>query len=260
MLTLLLALMIGNFAFGGEGSPINSAIRLVTSPVERLFSQGLDGLQNLYAYLHDFDRIKAENSELRKTIANMEDEIRTARGANEENEKLRSLLELMKKDPSFVPITTVQVIGRSSSSWTSTITISGGSVDGIEVGDSVITEQNFLVGQVVSVGATTAEVRTIIDIDSSIGALIDRSGVSGVAFGDFELMNRGVLRLGLLLTDDSLLNGDTILTSGSGEIFPQGLVIGKISAYRIDDSGMNWYGEITPSAELDSLTLVIVVR
>jgi rod shape-determining protein MreC len=167
----------------------------------------------------------------------------------------------MKEEPAFVPIASVNVIARSSSSWTSTITIGGGSVEGIEVGDSVITVQNFLVGQVVSVGATTAEVRTIIDIDSSIGALIDRSSVSGVASGDFELMNRGVMRLSFLsVSGADLLNGDTILTSGKGEVFPHGLVIGKISAYRIDDSGMNWYGEITPSADLDSLTTVVVVR
>jgi len=259
-LILLIVLVISTLLFGGEGSPVNSVIRFATSPIERLFSRGLDQLQNLYAYLHEFDRIKAENAELRKTIADMETDIRNARGANEENEKLRSLLELMKKEPAYVPITIVQVIGRSSSSWTSTITIGGGSIDGIQVGDSVITDQGFLVGQVTSVGATTAEVRTIIDIDSSIGALIDRSGISGMASGDFELMNRGVLKLDLLPSGSDLLNGDTILTSGTGEIFPQGLVIGKISAYRIDDSGMNWYGEITPSADLDALTLVEVVR
>ncbi|MDR0819491.1 MAG: rod shape-determining protein MreC [Oscillospiraceae bacterium] len=260
LLTLILALLVASLIWGGSGSVLNDALRTMFSPVERLLSNGAERLKDVYAYLYEFDNITAENARLKTQLAKMDEEIREARGANEENERLKRLLELMTTEQDWEPKAIEPLISWTASSWSSSFVIAGGTSAGIQIGDSVITEEGFLVGQVIEVGTMTAKVRTIIDIDSSVGALVDRNGISGVASGDFELMERGLLKLGMLPTAPDLLNGDTIMTSGSGEVFPQGLVIGTISAYKADNSGMNWYGEIKPSADFDSLTEVFIVR
>jgi rod shape-determining protein MreC len=261
MVTLILALIIASLIWGSTGSVLNDAMHSLLAPVDEVVGRWTGELKGLYAYMHDFDKLKAENERLKSAVASMEGDIRAARNALVENEKLLQLLELTASSDGYLPITVEPVISWNPSAWTSAFTIGGGENAGIRVGDTVITADGFLVGQVIEVGGSTSTVRTLVDVDSSVGAIVDRSGLTGIAAGEFQLMERGVLKLGFLQAGSNPpLNGDTIMTSGAGEVFPQGLVIGKISAYKIDNSGMDWYGEITPSAELETLTSVVVVR
>ncbi|MDR0857663.1 MAG: rod shape-determining protein MreC [Oscillospiraceae bacterium] len=260
VLTVILAIALASVLWGGGTSFLASGVRVVTGPIERAFFGAADWAGSAVASFEEFQTLKAENAELQLKLAQMEAEIRLAKTSNEENARLRTLLGLVENGATFENVTTASVISFDASNWSSSLAIGAGSVNDVEVGDCVITAEGFLVGQIISVSATTSQVRTVIDLDSSIGALVDRNGVSGIASGDYELMRKGVLRLGYLPVGADLLNGDTVLSSGKGEAFPAGLVIGKISAYRIDDSGMNWYGEVTPSADLNAVTQIFVVR
>ena len=56
-----------------------------------------------------------------------------------------------------------------ASNWSSTLTLSKGSDSGIAVGDCVMNESGALVGQVIETGSTWATVRTVIDVDMSVG-------------------------------------------------------------------------------------------
>ncbi|MDR0936143.1 MAG: rod shape-determining protein MreC [Oscillospiraceae bacterium] len=259
-LTVILAIVLASVLWGGGTSFLASGVRVVTGPIERALFGAAGWTESVIGSFKEFQTLKAENAQLQLQLAEMEAEIRLAKTSNDENARLRTLLGLVENGTDFETVTTASVISYSPTNWSSSLVIGAGSVNDVEVGDCIITAEGFLVGQVTEVGATNAQVRTVIDLDSSIGALVDRNGVSGIASGDFELMRRGVLRLGYLPVGSDLLNGDTVLSSGKGEAFPAGLVIGKISAYRIDDSGMNWYGEVTPSADLNAVTQIFVVR
>ena len=147
----------------------------------------------------------------------------------------------------------------NASSWSSSFVINRGSKSGIELHDCVITEHGYLVGEVVEVSSHSAVVRTVIDSDTSVGALVDRNGLSAVAEGDFQLMGEGKLKLDYLPNGSELLTGDVVMTSGKGEVYPADLVIGKITGIESDGSGYSAYGIITPLAELDALTEVFVI-
>ena len=145
-----------------------------------------------------------------------------------------------------------------SSNWNSTFTISKGSNSGIEANMCVITETGYVVGIVTETGLNWSTVTSITDVDTEIGAVVFNSGDIGVAEGDFQLMEEGLLRLSYLPTDAELLNGDDILTSG-GELYPQGLVLGTIKDVLTEDSGINKYAVIEPAAKVEDLTQVFVV-
>jgi len=261
LLTLFITMLIISFIWDVESLSPGNPLRSVFSPFSRLITLGVEQCKNAYAYINDFDNIKAENEELKAQISDMEEEIRAARNANSENIALREALGLMQTQPEWELVAQAPLVAWSSSSWTSAFTIGGGSVAGISRGDTVITTSNYLVGQVIEVGTTTALVRTLIDVDFNVGAYDDRNGISGVASGEYDLMWRGVLKLGMLpARAEAPLDGLVILPSGAGEVFPRGLVIGHIVAYKIDKSGMDWYGEIAPAAELDSISNVLVIR
>jgi rod shape-determining protein MreC len=188
----------------------------------------------------------------------MEKTVRLAKISNDENDRLRTLLNLQYQRPDMV-FEDANVISWNPSNWSSTFVINKGSSSGIALYDSVITETQALVGQIIEVGATTSVVRTIVDAETSVGALIDRTGISGVANGEFTLMNEGVLKLAFLPAGSDLINGDTVLSSGKGEVFPQDLIIGTIISTQKEESGLSWYGIIQPAAELHALTQVFVI-
>jgi rod shape-determining protein MreC len=205
---VLIVILLSTVLSGGKTNIFSNIIRTITAPFEIGLSKVADYLEGVYDYLYDFDRLKAENEALKEKIAEMEKTVRLAKKSNDENDRLRTLLNLQYQRPDMV-FEDANVISWNPSNWSSTFVINKGSSSGIALYDSVITETQALVGQIIEVGATTSVVRTIVDAETSVGALIDRTGISGVANGEFPLMNEGVLKLAFLPAGSDLINGDT---------------------------------------------------
>ena len=99
----------------------------------------------------------------------------------------------------------------------------------------------------------------LIDTDTELGARIFRTGEVAVAEGDFALMGQGKLKLSYLTSDDEVLIGDQIVTSGLGGYYPSGLVIGSVESVRTDDDGLARYAVLAPMMDFDALTEVFVI-
>ena len=254
-----IAVIIGvtGVILAGRAGVFTNIINTVTTPVKTLVTGVAVKVEELYDYMYGFDELKAENELLKKQIAEMESEVRDATALTEENTRLRTLLGL-KEDHDDYEMEIASVVSYDSSNWNSTFTISKGSNSGIEANMCVITEAGYVVGIVTETGLNWSTVTAITDVDTEIGAVAFRSGDIGVAEGDFQLMEEGLLRLSYLPTDAELLNGDDVLTSG-GELYPQGLVLGTIKDVLPEASGVNKYAVIEPAAKVENLTQVFVV-
>jgi rod shape-determining protein MreC len=258
-LAVAIILGIATHTLGGSSDFISNAVNTVMRPVGSGVAVIAEFLEGIYGYMFEYDRLKTENEDLKAKIADMEQQIRDSAAANEENKRLRKLLELREKRSDF-ELESATINSWGSSNWSSTFTISKGSNFGIELFDCVVTEHGYLVGQVIKVGPTTATVRTIVDTNLNVGALIERTGISAVASGDFEKMREGKLKLTFIPDGAEILNGDTILTSGRGESIPKGLVIGRVTDAGLDPSALTQYAVITPSAALNELSQVFVIK
>ena len=78
--------------------------------------------------------------------------------------------------------------------------------------------------------------------------------------GDFSLMQGGKLRLAYLPDEAQLVAGDEVLTSGRGDVYPSGLVVGQVEGVFNDASGMNRYAVVVPEVNLDTLVEVFVIK
>ena len=244
--------------FTGKPNFFTRTFQSVASPVEKLFSAGAVRLQDFHAYAHDFDALKAENEALKARIAEMEAEVRLSQGANAENERLRTLLELKRSHTDYV-LLDASIISWGSSNWSSTFDLDKGSFSGVETGDCVITETGNLVGVVTETGLYSCCVRTLIDPQAAMGATVHSTGLSAVAEGDFSLMESGALKLTYVFDNAVLEVGDTVLTSGAGGVYPAGLVIGKITGVAAEEGGYGQFGVVTPAAELTGLSQVFLI-
>lgn len=261
IIALLLSILIGvGSAFlGGNADPLSNVANTVTAPIRSAIATVSGWAEGVYTYVFHYGELQDELDSLRKQVAELEDAVRQGQEASRENEQLRSLLDLQEKRRDFV-FESAKVTARSTSNWESILSLSKGSSAGIEVGDCVITETGVLVGVVSQVGYNWSSVSTVINTDTEMGGIVSRTYSAGVLEGDFALMSQGKLKLNYLPEGAQLVSGDEVVTSGKGDIFPSGLVVGQVEGVFTDPSGQSRYAVVTPLAKLDSLIEVFVIK
>ena len=245
--------------FASTSSPLSNMAGVLSSPFRSAYSSLANWIDEQQAYFADNQALLAENQALRNQIAEMERDFRLSKDDSEENARLRELLDLREKRRDF-QFESAMVTQRSTSNWISSLTLDRGTLHGAAVGNCVVTEEGFLVGIVTEVGLNWCTVLTVLDTDTSLGALVFRTGDVAIAQGRFDLMTEGRLTLSYLPADCQLLAGDLVVTSGLGGYYPSDLVIGTVESVQLDDSGSSRFAVVMPSARLEQLKQVFIIK
>jgi rod shape-determining protein MreC len=146
------------------------------------------------------------------------------------------------------------VIGRDPSPFLGYILIDLGSDTGLRRDMPVVTQQG-LVGTIVELNCCAAKVRLITDPDSAVNARLQTTRDEGVAVGRFG----GALELEYLSQQAEVAPGDLVLTSGLGGTFPEGLVIGTVSAVQRQDYEVLQKASLTPAVDFNRLEIVLII-
>ena len=256
---VVLVVLISSFFLKGVANPVSNLLGYIYRPFQSVVAGAGQKIADAYGYLHAFDELKMENAQLRITIAQMEEKIRISESANEENQRLRELLDFAQRRRDL-ETESAMIVAWTSTNWASLFTINRGSQFGFEPYDCVIDQQGNFVGFLSEVGPNWATVTTLIDTDMEAGATVFRTDEIGVAEGNFDLMRRGLLQLSYLPKDIDLQNGDVILTSGIGEVFPRDLVLGVVERVTLAETGISAVAQVKPATDLTSLTQVFIVK
>lgn len=239
-------------------APLPNLAGIVASPFRSASAAVSETFRRWTGYFTEVDGLREENARLKKQIADMEETVRQAQADRDENVRLREVAKLREQRRDLY-LESARVLVQDSSNWYSQLTINKGASQDISVGDCVVTEEGYLLGVVTETGSNWSTIRTILDSETSIGALVFRSGGSAMAQGDFALMSQGRLSLTYLGTEPDVVAGDLIVTSGLGGYYPSQLVIGYVEEVRTSENGMSQYAVLRPEMELDGLVQVYVV-
>ncbi len=242
----------------GVAAPMNDVVSTVMTPLKNATTILVRRAEKIYNYVFQYELLEAENELLREQIAEQNQDIRDAQTNKEEAEYLRELLNIASKHTDYT-FEIANVVSWSSSSYNSVMTISKGSSAGLEAGMCAITADGQLLGLISEVGASWATITTILDTTSEIGAYIFGSGYSCIAQGDFDLLSDGQLMASYISSTASVRNGDQLLTSGEGDIYPAGLVIGTVSDVGNDEINVAKYAIITPTVDISSVEQVFII-
>ena len=258
---ILLALVttVVSMLLGGKANPVANLVNFITTPVRNGISAVTNWAEERYSDAFELEQMKTELADLKKENAELQAKIREAEAAIQENERLYNLLELTPKGKEFTK-EAAMVTARSTSNWESTLTLSKGSAQGIEVDDCVVDEYWNLVGIVAEVGENWCTVRTLIDANTEMGGQLVRTGGAAILEGDLAIMGEGKLKLTYLPENSQLMSGDLVITSGRGGVYPSGLVAGHVEEVRTDASGMTDYAVIVPETDLGNLQQVFVIK
>ncbi len=259
LLAVLIAVLLSIMAFVSTSSALLSNLAgIIASPFRAVGSAVVGTVTGWGDYLTEFDRLKAENEALRKELAETKASIRQAEQDREENRILREQLELKAQRRDLTTVA-ARIVEQDSSNWSSMLTVNRGTAYEVAVGDYVVDANGYLVGEVVEAGLNWSTVRTVLDSETSLGAMVYRSGASAVAQGDFARMQEGRLTLGYLGTDPDVMEGDLVLTFGLGGYHPSGLVIGYVEETGTGDNGLAQYAVVRPEAALEDLSEAFII-
>lgn len=236
---------------------IDNIVNVTVKPVSTFFSNIATSVDGFFDYFASKKELVQQVSELTYKNNLLEQKNAALSSLETENDRLRALLELDEKYPSF-QTTAASVIAKDGGNYGRFITIDKGEESGISVNQPVLS-QNGLVGLIFETGYGWAKVQTILDPSTSVGCRITRTGDVSVAEGDNALVNEGLLKMLYVSKQFTILEGDIVETSGLGEIYPRGISIGKIKEIKVSDHSNSQYATIIPMVDFSNLQEVLVI-
>jgi rod shape-determining protein MreC len=271
-LAVLVALSIGLLtAYFGEAPSgllhsFQRGAQEVLQPIETGISRATKPFRDLVGWVGDSLGAKSESDRLKKENADLRQQVAHAQSAEDENKKMRALLELPKQAgyPDSVDPLTARVTARSPNVWSESVQIDVGSSDGVRVNQPVVTNGG-LAGRVASVSGHTSTVTLLVDASSNVAAQVLPDGKFGVVKP--KVGNPNDMRLEYLDKNTNVKPGNMVITSGTlpnseglQSLFPKGIPIGRVT--RVDRQELDLYERvhIAPFADFKRMEFVRVLR
>ncbi len=255
VLSIVSVLLLTFYIREGDTGPIHAVragVVTITSPVRSLGSviaSPFNGLGNIFANLtasqETLDELREQNKELTAQVAELSE-------AQETATRLEGLLEL--KSTYNLQSTAARIVGSSTDAWSRTVTIDKGSLDGLAI-NMPVTDSSGVIGQIIEVAPTSAVVRLITDEASGVSAMVQSTRAQGILQGQPD----GTLRLEYVSVDADVKEGDIIVTSGIGGIYPKGLPLGTVASVEREPNALYYTVVVNVTSTTENNEEVLVI-
>lgn len=237
-----------SFVEGGIGSIIN--------PIQGVLYNITDSVKDYGSFLFSFNKVKKENEELHKKNDALEQKALEYDELKNENVRLREDLAYKEQNAEYNYII-ADIIGRKPEGFfLDQFIINRGSKDGIQK-KMVVTTSKGIIGQVTEVHSNWAEVQSLANENIAIGAVT--TNYEGIVKGYRDSNNNLLAKLYNLPLESEIKEGDIVMTSGSGGVYPKGIRIGYILKVEEDKVKLTKNALIQPYVNYNKLDEVIVV-
>lgn len=209
---------------------------------------------NVDSLLNTYEENKYLKSRLEE-FATVQAEVTDLRSENAE------LKELVGKEEDLRDYNPIQatVIARNPDQWEEKIVINKGETSGVKPNMAVMTARG-LIGKVTLVTklSSTVELISTQNPNYRVSAMV--LGGDKAVFGLIEGYDadRRELLLKRIDAEIELKEGQKVVSSGLGGIFPKGIVIGEITEVAIDEFGLTKLAYVKPAADFTLLNHVVI--
>lgn len=200
--------------------------------------------------------LESETDELKLKNQELLAEIIVLKGLERENETLRRALEIdLEKDFKLI---LGQVIGKDISS--DSILIDKGESDGVLKDMPVITKERVILGRISEVYNKYSKIMLLTSKKSSFDAKIfssekEEKDISGIVKGRDNLK----VFIELVSKDEDIVQGDLVITTKLGGVFPDNLLVGQIKEIRKKDIESFQQAEIEPTFNINDLNHLFII-
>jgi rod shape-determining protein MreC len=246
---------------------VRAGIHDVNAPFQNNMSLVTHYLRSVFSVFGHANRVALERQQLEAKIAELQSRLLQLEQFEDENRTLRQQLGFAVLSPRKLLL--CEVIERGDlTGWWHTLRLNKGSDAGVHDGMAVISTEG-LVGRVTAVSSKTCDVLLIVDPTCKVACKVVRNGAFGIMQGagiaingDVSLEMLAAVKpcvLDYISTEHELRPNDVVLTSGLGNVFPEGLPVGRLSEVQRDPSGLYQQAKVIPSADIDRLKYAFVV-
>lgn len=194
---------------GNLSGPLVHSIDLLIAPVSRSAS-----------FVQETLSARSENSQLRARIEELEGQVHALQNSDEENQRLRELLDL--KAEVAPKAAAAEVLRYRAEATQRVMTLRAGRLEDLTLGQPVLTKGGQLLGRIVAITDRVSTVRLITDPSCSIGVTLEKTQSQGMLYSrDGNLFVR-------LERAELVPQNERVLTSHLSDLFPEGLLIGII--------------------------------
>jgi rod shape-determining protein MreC len=253
---VLLALL----ALFSSFAPTNRDFSLVEStlvdgilPVFSVFTSlktGVTSWWNHYIYLINTQQ---ENDQLKKKLGQMQQENNRLKETALAHERLLKLLNL--KDVPPIPIQVGAIVGRNPGPFIQLLFINKGRKDGLVRGMPVILPQG-VVGRLEKISGRYSEVLLLNNPGFAVDCLAQRTRVQGILTG---VPGQSHCQMKYVAATSDIKPGDVIITSGLDNLFPKGLILGRVLRVVPQAKGSFPFIEVIPEVPFSQIEEVQVI-
>lgn len=251
LIVVTLAMLSYSIKQPSEGT-VRKFVVEISAALEFSINASISGIHHLWKRYLFLVGLESENRRLREQNAQLLSELIKYREGYLESERLKSILDL-KKSISY-PAIGGQVINISQTSLFKTIMINRGTSHGLKTGMPVISSKG-IVGRIVETSWHASRVLLIIDVNSNIDVLIQRTRTQGILQG----AGLKACSLKYILKPEDVQKGDVVISSGLGGIFPKEIMLGVVTRVDKSRSGLFQQIDVSPSVDFEKIEEVLVL-
>ena len=252
LLIIALVMLSYSVKYDTSGGFFRKIVLEATAPVQKVLSISVKSVSDAwlrYIFLVGFEE---ENKNLNKKINELKAELILYQEGYLEAQRLSKLLAL--RDDYNYRFISARVIGSEQAALSKTILINKGTAHGLKIGMPVMATPG-LIGRLIDVSWHVSKVLLLIDENNNIGAILQRTRMQGIVSG---AGSRGCI-LKYIYKNQDVKEGDSVISSGMGGIFPKGLLIGKVSHVQKQDAGLFLKINVAPFIDFAELEEVLVL-
>nr|WP_270878457.1 rod shape-determining protein MreC [Paenibacillus aestuarii] len=273
----LIFLMVGLICFFilmgltlGARAPMTWPEKFVKDSVswtQGLFYKPAASIAGFFEDIRQLRVIYEENKTLKLTLTQYARDTQRLNELEAQNKRLMEALGFTERQrqANVYKYRIAEVVTIDPDPYNSTVTINLGDADGIKENMAVMTVDG-LVGRVSKVFGFHSNVQLLTEINdtdtNSKAIAVTVKGNESEPFGMIESYDSktGELVMNKVEQADSLKVGDTIITSGLGQVFPKGIEVGTISSIGPGEFGITYKVMVKPKATFSHIREVFVVE
>lgn len=210
--------------------PVRVFLNSLVAPVQYLAILPEQLLDNFSESVKTTDQLSAENKALKQRILKLQGQQQQLQFLQNENRRLRELLGSDARESARRMV--AEVIAVASEPFSQQLVINKGTLSGVYEGQPVL-DSSGIIGQVQDVGGNTARVLLISDQSHAISLRSERNDIRALAQGTGDI---GRLELMFIPHSTELREGDLLMSSGLGGVFPEGYPVARIASIVRDES------------------------
>jgi rod shape-determining protein MreC len=241
-----------NLKYGSDKNILKKIVLEAAAPVQSALSGSIKSVKDAWLRYILLVGLEEENKNLKKKVDELKKTLVTYQESHQEAQRLKKLLSIV--DKYHYHFIAARVIGREQAALSRTVLINKGSSDGLKNGMPVVANPG-VIGRLVDVSWNASRVLLLIDENSNIDVIVQRNRTQGIVSG---AGSRGMI-LKYVSKAQDVQEGDVIISSGMGGVFPKGWLIGRVMHVDRKDAGLFLKIDIAPFVDLSKLEEVLIL-